>query len=94
MAAFIGLKIAFENGTELKVKTFGELAEKMTAENYVKTRRNSNTYNKYTYLGHYLSLSLCVCRRWIIGLVLVIVLVEYSIINLIYFLEEGNCKKR
>jgi len=46
LAAFIGLKIAFENGTELKVKTFGELAEKMTGENYVKTRRNSNTYNK------------------------------------------------
>ncbi len=42
----LGLFIAKKTGTELSVKTVGELAEKMTRESYLKSRRNGQTYNK------------------------------------------------
>lgn len=44
--SLIGFKIAHETGIELKVKTLGELSEKVTRENYVKARRNLSTFNK------------------------------------------------
>lgn len=41
-----GLWISNKLGKELDVLTIGELSEKMTRENYVKSRRNSKTINK------------------------------------------------
>lgn len=41
-----GLWLAFKTGKELDLKTVGQLAEKMTQENYLKSRRNSKSYNK------------------------------------------------
>lgn len=43
--AFGGLWIAAKTGNEVDVKNMGELAEKMTKENYLKFRRNSKSYN-------------------------------------------------
>lgn len=40
------LWIASKTGIELKVKTVGQLAEKITRENYLKSRRNPDTFNK------------------------------------------------
>lgn len=40
------LWILNKNGNELTVKTVGQLAEKMSRENYLKSRRNSKTFNK------------------------------------------------
>ena len=40
------LWIAFKTGKELNIKTVGELAKKMARENYLKSRRNPNTFNK------------------------------------------------
>ena len=33
-------------GNELDLQTVGQVAEKMTRENYLKSRRNSKTFNK------------------------------------------------
>ncbi len=40
-----GLWLATKTGNELDLKTVGQLAEKMTRENYIKSRRNPKTYN-------------------------------------------------
>lgn len=40
-----GLWLATKVGNELDLKTVGQLAEKMTRENYLKSRRNPKTYN-------------------------------------------------
>lgn len=41
-----GLWIAFKTGKELDLKTVGQVAEKMTRENYLKSRRNPTTFNE------------------------------------------------
>ena len=41
-----GLVVTNKIGIELEVQTVGELARKMTRENYLKSRRNSKTFNK------------------------------------------------
>jgi hypothetical protein len=41
-----GLWLSTRIGNELDLKTVGEIAEKMTRENYLKSRRNQNTFNK------------------------------------------------
>lgn len=41
-----GLWIAAKTGNEVDIKNIGELAEKMTRENYLKFRRNSDSYNE------------------------------------------------
>ncbi len=41
-----GLWYANKFGNELDVKTVGQVAEKMTRENYLKSSRNPNTFNK------------------------------------------------
>ena len=38
--------IEYKIGNELEVKTVGELAKKITRENYIKSRRNPKTFNK------------------------------------------------
>ncbi len=44
--SFSGLWFSNKIGNELDVQTVGQLAEKMTRENYVKSRRNPKTVNK------------------------------------------------
>lgn len=41
-----GLWLAAKTGNELDVKTIGQLTEKMTRENYLKSRRNPKTFNE------------------------------------------------
>jgi len=41
-----GFWVSNKKGKELDLRTVGEVAEKMTRENYVKSRRNSETYNE------------------------------------------------
>jgi len=41
-----GFWLANKFGSELEVQTIGQVAEKMTRENYLKSRRNSKTFNK------------------------------------------------
>lgn len=41
-----GLRISNRFGREFKVKTIGEVVEKMRSENYLKSRRRKNTVNK------------------------------------------------
>ncbi len=41
----ISLKLAFRFGKELQVETVRELVEKMTRDNYIKSRRDNNNYN-------------------------------------------------
>jgi hypothetical protein len=41
-----GFRVSARIGNELDLKTVGEVAEKMTRENYLKSRRNQNTFNK------------------------------------------------
>ncbi len=41
-----GLWIANKIGNELDLQTVGQVAEKMTRENYLKSRRNPKTFNK------------------------------------------------
>lgn len=41
-----GLWFAHIIGIELDLQTVGQVAEKMTRENYIKSRRNSKTFNK------------------------------------------------
>lgn len=43
---YFGFYFSEKYGNELDLETLGELAAKMTREHYVKSRRNSNTYNK------------------------------------------------
>jgi len=42
----VGLRISKELGNEIDLETFGQLIERMTRENYLKVRRNPETYNK------------------------------------------------
>jgi acyl carrier protein len=44
--SIIGFWIANKTGTVLDQKTVGEVAEKMTRENYLKSRTNPSTFNK------------------------------------------------
>ena len=44
--SLIGLWLSDQTGDKLKVQTVGQVAEKMTRENYMKSRRNSKTFNK------------------------------------------------
>lgn len=44
--SFGGLWFSSKIGNELDVQTVGQLAEKMTRENYLKSRRNPKTFNK------------------------------------------------
>ncbi len=44
--SIVGFWIAKKTGKEFEVKTVGEVAEKMTRENYLKSRRNPKTYNR------------------------------------------------
>lgn len=46
LISIIGFKVSNENGTELNLKTIRQIVEKMTRENYMKSRRNKNTFNK------------------------------------------------
>lgn len=46
VVAISGLRIAQRTGNELDLKTVGQIAEKMTRENYLKSRRNPSTFNK------------------------------------------------
>jgi len=46
LISIIGFKVSNENGTELNLKTIRQIVEKMTRENYLKSRRNQNTFNK------------------------------------------------
>jgi hypothetical protein len=39
-------RVANKMGNEIQLKTVGELVNKMTSENYLKSRRDSTTYNK------------------------------------------------
>ena len=41
-----GLWVAYKIGNELDLQTVGQVAEKMTRENYLKSRRNPKTFNK------------------------------------------------
>ncbi|WP_430401202.1 acyl carrier protein [Flavobacterium sp.] len=41
-----GLQLSKRIGNELDLMTIGDVAEKMTRENYLKSRRNQNTFNK------------------------------------------------
>jgi hypothetical protein len=41
-----GLWLANKIGNELDLQTVGQVAEKMTRENYLKSRRNPKTFNK------------------------------------------------
>jgi len=41
-----GFWISNKMGKEPDLKTVGEVAEKMTRDNYTKSRRNSETYNE------------------------------------------------
>ena len=41
-----GIRFSTKYGNKLKVKTVGQIAEKMTRENYLKSRRNSSTFDK------------------------------------------------
>jgi hypothetical protein len=42
----VGLWLAYKFGEEVNLTTLGQIAEKMTRENYLKSRRNSKTFNK------------------------------------------------
>ncbi len=43
---FFGFWFSAKVGNELDLQTLGQVAEKMTRDNYMKARRNSNTWNK------------------------------------------------
>lgn len=44
--SIVGLWLAYKIGNELDLQTVGQVAEKMTRENYLKSRRNPKTFNK------------------------------------------------
>jgi acyl carrier protein len=41
-----GLRVAYKIGNELEMQTVGQVVEKMTRENYLKSRRNSKSFNR------------------------------------------------
>jgi hypothetical protein len=43
---FVSLQFSKKMGNELDLETVGQIAEKMTRENYLKSRRNQQTFNK------------------------------------------------
>jgi divalent metal cation (Fe/Co/Zn/Cd) transporter len=45
--SIFGFWISAKLGNELNFQTLGQIAEKMTRDNYLKARRNSKTFNKY-----------------------------------------------
>ena len=45
LISIVGFRIAYALGIELELTTVGEIAEKMTRENYIQSRRDPNTYN-------------------------------------------------
>jgi uncharacterized membrane protein len=46
ITSIFGFWLSGKTGKEFCIDTVGELAEKMTQENYLKARRNSNTFNE------------------------------------------------
>lgn len=44
--SFAGFWFTHKIGNELDLQTVGQVAEKMTRENYLKSRRNPKTFNK------------------------------------------------
>ena len=46
LLSIAGFKFANKIGNELDLQTVGQVAEKMTRENYLKSRRNPKTFNK------------------------------------------------
>ena len=46
LVAVTGLMLAGKFGKELKVKTLGDLAEKVAREHYIKCRRDASTVNR------------------------------------------------
>jgi hypothetical protein len=44
--SIVGLWFSNRIGNELDLETVGQVAKKMARENYLKSRRNRNTYNK------------------------------------------------
>lgn len=46
ICSMLGLGFAHKIGKELDLQTVGQVAEKMTRENYLKSRRNPMTFNK------------------------------------------------
>ena len=44
--SIVGLWLAKKVGKELDLKTLGQAAERITQENYIKSRRNQKTFNK------------------------------------------------
>ena len=44
--SIFGLWLANKTGNELELQTIGQVAQKMTREDYLKSRRNSKTFNK------------------------------------------------
>lgn len=45
LVSILGMWLANKFGSELKVQTLRDLAEKMVMENYMKSRRNNNSFN-------------------------------------------------
>jgi len=46
ISTIIGISLAYKFGNEFDLETVGQLAEKISRENYLKSRRNSGTINK------------------------------------------------
>lgn len=46
LISMIGFNISAKIGNELDIQTIGELAQKITRDNYLKTRRKPNTFNR------------------------------------------------
>ena len=46
LTSISGLSFAYKIGNELDMQTVGQVAEKMTREYYLKSRRNPKTFNK------------------------------------------------
>lgn len=44
--SLLGFRIADRMGKEIAIKTVGELTDNMVSNNYIKSRRDSNTVNK------------------------------------------------
>lgn len=44
--SILGFWLSAKTANEIKLETVGQLAEKMTRENYLKSRRNSKTFNR------------------------------------------------
>ncbi len=46
LISIVGFRVVYYFAKELKVETVADLVKKMTRENYIKSRRNSTTFNK------------------------------------------------